>query len=156
MHIFCFLCNVHNASTTSNPKKVQIREFNQIFYFPQQVKKQKTALCLKTEIFLIFIILFFRQGVGPVIRSGQNWFVPMAFRFLSSGSWGVGCRVQGVGGRGRLAPHFYCRTLENSTWCISLGISFPWVLRIFPAMCARVNGPKTRGAIAPALIRLER
>ena len=28
-----FLCNIHNASTTSNPKKVQIREFNQIFLF---------------------------------------------------------------------------------------------------------------------------
>ena len=62
----------------------------------------------------------------------------MAFRSLSDVGVGRGVWVVGVG----LAPHFYCPTLENSTWRISLGISFFLVLRNFPAMCARVKRPK--------------
>ena len=55
----------------------------------------------------------------------------MAFKTLS----GVGV------GRARCPP-FLLPHLGELDWCISLGISFSSVLRIFPVMCARVIRPK--------------
>ena len=57
MHIFCFLCNIHNASTTSNPKKVQICEFNQIFLFFIVGKKTENSFVFENRnIFNIYYL----------------------------------------------------------------------------------------------------
>ena len=58
MHIFCFLCNIHNASTTSNPKKVQIREFNQNFLFSIVGKKTENDFVFENRKNIIYYYLF--------------------------------------------------------------------------------------------------
>ena len=57
MHIFFLLCNIHNASTTSNPKKVQIREFNQFFLFSIVGKKTENRFVFENRnIFNIYYL----------------------------------------------------------------------------------------------------
>ena len=68
MHIFCFLSNIHNASTTSNPKKVQIREFNQTFFFQQQAKKTENGFVFENRnIFNIYFQFLMHMFVFHVI-----------------------------------------------------------------------------------------
>ena len=53
-HILFFLCNIHNASTTSNPKKVQIREFNQNFLFSIVDRKTENDFVFENRKIIIY------------------------------------------------------------------------------------------------------